>query len=299
MMALLAAVVAGAVPLSAWAQNYYSADAFGQQISIPKSVASGTVLARHYITPIQACGQTKCTATSFNNFPNGGSLGTGPTITTNVSGVSTRLLINGQMYATGTFATPIEFTQPLEVQLLSDGRTNTGGSLAGEMVGSPFYFSFRYSNGDLLRVYLGGRITPIDGTCSVPAQTVTLLDATLKQFGDVGSTVGTQSFQIRINNCPQGYNRVGYTLNPTGGVIANAPGVLPLTAGSTARGVKIRVADNKGVPAIFGTSINVVDYNKATGGSYTIPMEVSYVKTDATIQSGTVNGAMTVLLDYQ
>ncbi|KVD17353.1 fimbrial protein [Burkholderia ubonensis] len=298
-MVLLALAAAGAATPSAWAIDVY---AFGQQLSIPKNTASGTVLARYYITPVQACGQSKCTVTTLYNYPNGGNVAPGPTITTNVSGVSTRLLINGQAYATGVpLATPIEFTQPLEVQLLGDGRTNTGGSLAGTNTTSPYYYSLAMKEVPFisLRIFLKGTITPIDGTCSVPAQTVTLANTSLSRFGDVGSTVGTQSFQIRINNCPKGYNRVGYTLDPRGGVIANAPGVLPLTAGSTASGVKIRVADDKGVPAVFGTSLTVDAYNKSTGGSYAIPMQASYIKTDATIKPGTVNGAMTVLLDYQ
>lgn len=299
MMVLLALVAAGAATQSAWAIHV---NAFGLQLSVPKSTASGTVLARYYITPVQACGRSKCTVTTIRNYPYGGSnIVPGPTIMTNVSGVSTRVLINGQAYASvDPLATPIEFTQPLEVQLLADGRTLTGGSLAGT-ASDPSYFALvlRELTGEYLMIALKGTITPIDGTCSVPAQTVTLSNTSLNRFGDVGSTVGTQSFQIRINNCPAGYNRIGYMLDPRGGVIANAPGVLPLTADSTASGVKIRVADDKGVPAAFGTSIKVDAYNKTTGGSYAIPMQASYVKTDATIKPGTVNGAMTVLLDYQ
>ncbi|WP_322040994.1 fimbria/pilus outer membrane usher protein [Burkholderia diffusa] len=76
-------------------------------------------------------------------------------------------------------------------------------------------------------------------------------------------------------------------------------GVLPLAADSTAAGVKIRIADSNGVPAAFEKSVKVDAYDMATGGSYSIPMQASYIQTDATITPGTVNGAMTVLLDYQ
>ncbi|WP_261317905.1 fimbrial protein [Burkholderia cepacia] len=298
---LLAGVAAGAVAPTAWGANV-EVTAFGQQLSIPKLTPSGTILARHYITPLQACGKTKCTIYSrIVNYPNGGVNGPGPIITTNVSGVSTRLLINGQAYETNfNLSSPIEFSQPLEVQLLADGRANTGGSLAGTNGATPFYFSMMLKEiAPYFVIALKGTITPIDGTCSTPAQNVTLPGALLRKFGDVGSTVGAHSFQIRINNCPKGYNRIGYTMEPRGGVIANAPGVLPAGADSTASGVKIRVTDDKGVPATFGTSIKVGDYDKATGGSYAIPMLASYIKTDATVTLGTVSGAMTVLLDYQ
>ncbi len=148
-------------------------------------------------------------------------------------------------------------------------------------------------------IYLGGTITPIPGTCSVPNQTVTLPKESLNKLVNVGSTIGIKNFQIKINNCPKGYNRIGYQLEPVGGVIENAPGVLPLTGGSTASGVKIQLADNKGEPATLGSSLKVDAYNKATGGSYAIPMQASYIRTGSTATPGTVNGALNVLLDYQ
>ncbi|SEK97035.1 Pilin (type 1 fimbria component protein) [Pseudomonas sp. NFIX51] len=271
-------------------------DAFGQQLSIPKNTASGSILARHYITPLQACGQSTCTASNLYAYPNGGATpSTLSLITTNVSGISTRLLINGRAYGSGSIG--VVFTQPIEVQLLSDGRTNLGGSLAG-VHASPYYYQLTTGSSALI-INLKGTITPIDGTCSVPNQTVKLPKTLLNRLDRIGSTAGTQSFQLNINNCPRGYNRIGYTLNPVGGVIANSPGVLPLAGGSTASGIKIRVENAQGAPATMGTSITVDGYNKATGGSFAIPMQASYIRTDTIAKVGTVNGAMTVFLDYR
>ncbi|WP_447776363.1 fimbrial protein [Pseudomonas chlororaphis] len=278
--------------------NADSVNAFGQQISIPKNTTNGTILARDYITPIQVCGQQECIVTTVTNYPNGGSSGPGPMITTNVSGISTRLLINGQGYATGTYSPPIRFSQPLEVQLLGDGRPNLGGSLAGANTSSPYYYYLRMEN-TVSRIYLKGTITPIDGTCSVPSQTVKLPKTLIQRLERIGSTAGTQSFQIQVNNCPKGYNRIGYTLDPVGGVIENSPGVLPLAGGSTASGIKIRVENAQGTPATMGSSITVDGYSKAAGGSFVIPMQASYIRTDTVATPGTVNGAMTVFVDYR
>ncbi|WP_196483492.1 fimbrial protein [Burkholderia territorii] len=304
-MAAAAAIAAVAVS-PASAQTHV--DAFGQQISVPRNVASGTILARYYISPAQACrGMSKCEMASFFNRIKGDfDYGKTSTIMTNVSGVSTRLLINGQTYEPDIFKAyypPIKITQPLEVQLVRDDRPMSDGGLAGVNATYSHYFAVvtREPSApvDKIYIHLKGTIKTIDSTCSVPAQTVTLPSGSVNKFGNVGSTVGAHSFRIRVNNCPKGYNRIGYMLEPRGGAIANSPGVLPLTAGSTASGVKIRIADDNGTPAVFGTSITVDAYNKATGGSYAIPMQASYIKTDATIKPGTVNGAMTVLLDYQ
>ncbi|AOI63785.1 hypothetical protein WS51_09625 [Burkholderia territorii] len=63
--------------------------------------------------------------------------------------------------------------------------------------------------------------------------------------------------------------------------------------------MKIFVADDKGAPVNFGQSIKVDAYDKTTGGSYAIPMEASYIQTDAAVTTGTVNGAMAVTLEYR
>lgn len=291
-------IAAAAVTASpAKAANFVNV--FPRQISVPKDLASGTILARSFWTAYDYCGAKICVLQAVENYDNGTSKVKGPMVTTNVSGVSARILLDGKEYET-TAGTVIAVTQSIEIQLIADGRPITGGTLGTDRAGY-FHLVPKVLNQakTSVRFTITGTITAIDGTCSVPAQTVKLPNAPLSKFGDVGSTLGTQSFQIRVDNCPKGYNRVGYTLDPRGGVIANAPGVLPLTDGSTASGVKIRLADDKGVPAVFGTSIKIDAYNKATGGSYAIPMQASYIKTDATVKPGTVNGAMTVLLDYQ
>ncbi|MGY4817606.1 fimbrial protein [Pseudomonas chlororaphis subsp. piscium] len=275
-------------------------DAFGQALSIPKNTAAGTILARHYITPREVCGESKCTVKSITVFPNGGgSSSTETVITTNVSGISTSLLINGKAYGSSYPYPLVEFTRPIEVQLLSDGRPNLGGSLAGIHSRPGYYTVTTEERSYNLEVYLKGTITPIDGTCSVPSQTVKLPTTLLNRLDSIGSTAGTQSFQIKINNCPRGYNRVGYTLDPAGGVIENSPGVLPLAGGSTASGIKIRVENAQGAPATMGSSITVDGYRKAVGGSFAIPMQASYIRTDTVAKPGTVKGAMTVLMDYR
>ncbi|WP_371355944.1 fimbrial protein [Pseudomonas chlororaphis] len=272
---------------------------FGQQLSFPKYGAMGTILARDYITPQQLCGQSTCDTTYLWAYPNGGeSTSSSTTITTKVSGISIRLLINGRAYGTG----PIwgELSQPIEVQLVRYGQI-LGGPL-GDAASSRYYgitYNISSTAAVLDKVKLTGTVTSIDGTCSVPSQTVKLPKTSINSLDRIGSTAGTQSFQLRINDCPKGYNRIGYTLDPVGGTIANSPGVLPLASGSTASGMKIRVENAQGAPATMGTSITVDGYNKAADGSFAIPMQASYIRTDTVATPGTVNGTMTVLLDYR
>ncbi|TKK37763.1 hypothetical protein PflCFBP13517_25740 [Pseudomonas fluorescens] len=193
--------------------------------------------------------------------------------------------------------TPVEINQTLEVQLIRDDRPLLGGDFH---TGKTGYWRFSSVEGDeTITMNVSGMVTPIVGTCSVPPQIVQLPREKLDSLSLVGSTSGTRNFQIQINNCPSGYNRVGYMFERLGGENEKGVGVLPLAAGSTASGVKIQIANEKGDPANMGTSIALDAYDKTSGGSYRVSMQARYIRTDAVVKPGTVNGALRVHLDYR
>jgi type 1 fimbria pilin len=264
-------------------------------VSLPSNLKSGTVIKRVSLTPMQVCGADVCRATRFLIWPGGNTseLINGPDNPTNVSGITARVLIDGK--AQGRYddnlAYRLTIDNPIEVEFVADNRTPKDGTFA--------YPHFGVITRENNYIYLGGGVKRINGSCSVPAQNVLLPDAPLGKFGGVGSTAGTKTFQVRIDNCPKGFNQISYKLIPVGGVIADSPGVLPLETGSTVKGASIRITDNQGAPAAFDTAMKVDGYDKATGGSYSIPMQVSYIKTDATITPGTVKGSLNVVLEYQ
>ncbi|VWB57822.1 fimbrial protein [Burkholderia territorii] len=297
------AVLLGAV-LCSWIPSVAHAyDAFAGSYSVPASPVAGTVLLREFVSSATICGEKNrptCTliepGASFVPLGGGASL-PGPLIPTAVTGISVQMLVNGVPLARSSIN--ILFKDLIEIQLVADGRTITGGSLnSNNPVGYIYMPSFKEFN-TVRKLELAGKITSVPGTCSVPSQNVTLPSVTARKFDTVGSMHGTQRFQLRVNSCPKGYNQVGYSLRPVGGAVAGAPGVLPLSADSTASGVKIFVADDNGAPVNFGQSIKIDAYDKTTGGSYAIPTEVSYIQTDAAVTTGTVNAAMAVTLEYR
>ncbi|QCP51174.1 type 1 fimbrial protein [Trinickia violacea] len=268
---------------------------FGSSIVVPSRPAAGTIVARDYLTTQQVCGAAQCSlgGGTLSLYPNGGSSSvTGPDISTNIPGLNTRILFNGVAQRGGMINMTI--TAPVEVQLVATGSTISSGSLAGT-ASSPEYFI--YAN-DYLRISLSAKVTVVDGTCSVPNQTITLLPTSSTKFTGVGNSQGTQSFNLNFTNCPAGFNRVGYSLVPVGSE-TTVPGALPLSTGSTATGARIRVANASGNPVTFNTSIPLTAYSQATGGSYSVPYQASYVQTGTSVKPGTVNGQMQVLLDYQ
>lgn len=292
--------------------------AFGSTLNVPSTTAAGTVLSRHTIPKNQLCGAlAKCDVYAISLWPNGGgAFAPGPDIATNVPGISARLLIGGQPATRadyGSAGMPITISSSLEVQLVRDSRPLEPGSLAGQTGGNPSYFyictsprgtstSYCGSSYDGLAIALAAKVKLVNGTCGTPTQSITLPGAAAAQFKGVGSTgnnASTQSFNLRFENCPPGYTRIGYTLTPIGGASSTIPGALPLRGGSTAKGIAIRITDASGLPAAFDSSLRLGAYSSSTGGTYTLPMVAGYVQTEAVVTPGTVMGAMSVLVDYQ
>ncbi|WP_208450544.1 fimbrial protein [Burkholderia contaminans] len=293
---LAVGIAASSLPITV--QAIEEVDVFSSfNAALPAKLKVGTIVGRVYLTPNQICKARVCNATRFIPYDDGqgNKPVIGPDIRTNVNGISARLLINGvaQRKYDDNYGYNLKIDKPVEIQYFVDGRSPSGNSDSFHGI----HFAFVTKGNSFIRFV--GEVRRIEGTCSVPAQNVRLPEVWVQKFGDVGSSIGVQNFQLRVNNCPKGYNRIGYTLDPVGGPIIDLPGILPLAAGSTAHGVNIRIANDKGVAVAFGKSIKVDAYDTAVGGSYSIPMQASYVKTDAAINPGTVAGAMTVLLDYQ
>ncbi|KVO08324.1 fimbrial protein [Burkholderia ubonensis] len=275
--------------------------AFGNAtVSLPSSAPPGTIVARQYYSPQEFCGKDTCTITNADLFDKGSKWSpvNGPDLQTNVSGLSTRMLVDGTP-VTSSLKTTVRHA--VEVQLFRDSRAPQSGSLSPGAIDSYYQITYKsFPFGDVASVFLAAKVSFINGTCSVPDQTVTLPPVQQNAFKGVGSTAGTVDFHLRLNNCPAGYNRIGYQLSPLDGAVAGSPGTLQLRPESTAAGVGIRIADGMtGNPLPLQHSITVTGYNKNTGGSPSIPLRASYIQTDATIKGGSVRAAAQVLLDYQ
>ncbi|MFP3534116.1 type 1 fimbrial protein, partial [Burkholderia sp. SIMBA_042] len=82
-------------------------------------------------------------------------------------------------------------------------------------------------------VYLAAKVSFINGTCSIADQTVTLPSVQHNVFNGIGSTAGATDFQVQLNNCPAGYNRIGYQVAPLDDVVAGTQGGMQLRPDAT------------------------------------------------------------------
>ncbi len=282
---------------------------FPTALSLPRDVAANTVVARSYITPQQLCGEGTCSLVYFApismvSIVPGSISGwevEGPTVITKIKGLRMQVLVNGNPQARlREDGAPIRFSSPLEIQLLRDSSPELVNGISDDPI--QFRLSTKTTSGSNKighYISLNTRLTRIEGSCSVPSRTVELQPARAGRLTGIGATAGERSFQININDCPKGYNKILYRLKPMGDTVETSAGVLPLSPESTAQGVRIRVTDSAGAAVVFDTSTGIDDYNKGSGGSFSIPMRVSYVQTEAEVTPGTVNGAMSVLMEYQ
>lgn len=281
---------------------------FPAALSLPRYVPANTVVARDYLTPQKLCGEGTCRLVNFRpvsqiHFVPGDIPGVavnGPTVVTEIKGLEMQVLVNGKPQTRlNEDQSPITFSSPIEIQLLRDSSPELINGSTDEI--QFWFFTKTMSGSDRIINYirLNTRLTRIEGSCSVPSQTVELQPTRARSLTGIGATAAERSFQISINDCPKGYNKVLYRLKPVGDTIETSAGVLPLSPESTAKGVRIKVTDGAGAPVVFDTSTRIDDYNKDTGGSFSIPMRVSYVQTEANVTPGTVNGAMSVLMEYQ
>ncbi|MCA7997426.1 fimbrial protein [Burkholderia metallica] len=185
------------------------------------------------------------------------------------------------------------------MQLLRDARTPYNSTLKPSLFN--MYFTIRYKSGlfgDSSSIYLATDAEYIAGTCSVQSKTVQLPGAKTAEFSGVGSTAHPTPFTLNLSNCPARFNKIGYQLNPLNGEVAGMPGVLAPRSDSTAKGIAIGLIDPAtNQPLTFNVS-RPTPYN-GIAGSYSVPLIAAYRQTDAKIGGGSVNAAVTVLLDYQ
>jgi len=137
------------------------------------------------------------------------------------------------------------------------------------------------------------------GTCTTPDVNVVFPPVALSAFSGIGSTTATRPFNLAFNNCPAGYQSIGYSFAPTTSVLNAAQGVVALASSSTATGIGIQLAKGDGTPVTFGTVYPLAGYDPTRAGSYTVPMQASLYQTEPTVSPGTVRSSVTFTLDYK
>ncbi|MBU9125058.1 type 1 fimbrial protein [Burkholderia multivorans] len=275
--------------------------AFGNaETAVPTEVAVGTVFARHTFTPADLCGKPVCDITGALRY-NKGSIWA-PNVSTdaletNVPGVSVLVRLDGKVVKDRFRG---RFAGTGEVQLIRNNSAISSGKFSDGSFNA--YYILDYDDGSWtdasMSIYLAGSVRAIAGACKIPDAAVQMPTVYTSQFKGVGSSIGKTPFQIRVNDCPAGFNRVEFGFYPAQGIVSGMPGTLQLTPGSTTEGIGVQLTDEAGTPVRFETPQLLTDYDRAVGGNYSIPITASYVQTAPDMRPGPVNAMMVVLLNY-
>ncbi|HBN9706126.1 type-1 fimbrial protein subunit A [Pseudomonas aeruginosa] len=135
-------------------------------------------------------------------------------------------------------------------------------------------------------------------TCQIPGIVeVPLGEVFMHKFKGAGSEAGAQDFEIPLRNCPGGFERIRYRLDPLGSIIDADKGLLQIDQGSgAASGVAVRI-NGRGAAVKFGVDQNLSGYTGAAG-NFTIPLSASYYQTGP-ITPGAANASLEFTIKYQ
>lgn len=158
--------------------------------------------------------------------------------------------------------------------------------------GSGYYMISRFSGGNIT-------INTDPGTCITPNVTVDLNETAASVFTGIGSTGARKSFNLNFNQCPPGYNSIGYQISPTTSILNSSQGVAAMNAISSAAGLGIQILNNNDEPIIFNTIYNLSEYDPKVTANYIVPLKVGLYQTETKVSPGTVSGTFTYTLNYK
>ncbi|HCF1748767.1 fimbrial protein [Pseudomonas aeruginosa] len=153
------------------------------------------------------------------------------------------------------------------------------------------------SKPDLITRMSLGPINVIVPTCQTRNIDVPLGEVSTSKFKGIGSEAGSRDFAITLENCPGGFNKITYRLDPVSEVIDASKGIIQLEKISgNASGIAIRI-QGRGSALKFGTEQELSSY-KGSKGNYDIPLSASYYQTGP-ITPGTANTSLEFKISYQ
>ncbi|MFJ7145605.1 fimbrial protein [Pseudomonas protegens] len=150
--------------------------------------------------------------------------------------------------------------------------------------------------------------TIVPQSCETPDIKVDMGSHDISIFANNGAYSEPVKFDISLNNCPAGINKVTYTLKSTSTSPSqnSTQGIVKLSADSTAQGVALQVLNSDGNPIVLHQSYVFTDYPSA-GGNLKIPLSARYFRVaetggnggfDKGMLAGSANATIAFVMSY-
>ena len=166
-----------------------------------------------------------------------------------------------------------------------------------------------YQRGEVTALSMStGGMTILAQSCETPDVKVDMGAYNLSQFSEIGKHSDPVNFNIKVNNCPRGINKVTYTLSqtPNSPTLSFGSGTIGLNSSSTAKGIALQLLDSDLAPITFDKAYTISDYS-AAGGNFSIPLNAQFIRTiptgtngalDPGMSSGTANAEVWFIMNY-
>lgn len=280
---------------SVFTANYASAPV---ALTVPRDAPAGTVV---YEETITAPGQGfSCPGSSpfiFSLNPTLGSVTTGDTFPLGKTGLSLKVknTMNGYLTAnrflSGSFMDP---SRAYTIEIIKSGELSLKNEVSAGSLGV-----HRYGDLDLVRINLLNPIILNAASCETPDVSVQMGDDYyLHEFSNIGDASQPVRFNIGLNQCQTGIQKVTYSLKATTQVIDQQQGIVALNSSSTAKGIGLKLMDDTGQPIVLGTTYPFNGFS-AAGTSFNIPLSAAYYRlADSELKAGTANTSVTFIMSY-
>ncbi|QZD74138.1 type 1 fimbrial protein [Pseudomonas sp. 3-2] len=151
-------------------------------------------------------------------------------------------------------------------------------------------------------------VTIVPQSCETPDIQVDMGSHDISIFANNGAYSEPVKFDISLNNCPSGINKVTYTLKPTSTSPSqnSTRGIVKLSADSTAEGLALQILNTDGTPLVLHQSYVFADYPTA-GGNLKIPLSARYFRIaetagnggfDKGMRAGSANATIAFVMSY-
>lgn len=175
----------------------------------------------------------------------------------------------------------VTHSKPLRASLYYNGQQNYGGS--------NFYWYFDVKSTDVTLA-----------ACSTPDISVDLGSYTASSFAAVGDRSSPSKFDVKINDCPINLSSVQYKFSYLGGTGFTAnQGLFGLSKAASAKGVQVKLTRGDGTTTVeLDKWYALSEYNKATGGSYAVPLSAAYQRV-GDVTPGSADTELVFSMEYK
>lgn len=271
-----------------------------QGITTPQDVPDGTVLYE----------ETSAVMPSFNLFCINGLLGfnvnpalgsatSGTVFPLGVPGLAFRIFFENSyyIYAPTLHSGNITFLYPrstYRLEIIKSGELLSQSPVPAISLGE--------LRGDNLKAISFNLINPVTvnaASCQTPSVFVAMGDDyQLFEFDNSGDAPRPIKFDLSLNNCQRGIQKVTYQLQANTPVIDAQKGIVSLSGASTAKGIGLQLQNDAGQPIVLNTPYVFSGFN-TTGTDFKIPLTAAYIRlADSTLQAGSANSEVTFIVNY-